>query len=169
MPTTASCDACHRTTAWTPATFSHSNVAPGTCATCHNGSSATGKPGGHFVTTRSCDDCHRTTSWTPTLTYSHISIGYRAHRAGVDCNDCHRNNSEVISWQFPAYRPNCAGCHANEFETDKHKKVNSPRIYYTVSELQDCTGSCHIYTDSTFTQIQEARSNEHRPTDGGFD
>src|SRR5437899_5723283 len=43
-PTTASCDTCHRTTAWKPATFSHAGVVPGTCATCHNGSRATGKP-----------------------------------------------------------------------------------------------------------------------------
>jgi hypothetical protein len=75
----------------------------------------------------------------------------------------------VIAFRFPAYKPNCAACHANNFQADEHKKVNSPRILYTVGELQDCTGSCHIYTDSTFTQIQTTRSSHHRATDGGWD
>ena len=39
-------------TAWTPATFDHSTVNPGSCATCHNGSTATGKP----TTSRLCED-----------------------------------------------------------------------------------------------------------------
>ena len=43
LPTTQSCDTCHRTTGWTPATFNHSAVAAGTCATCHNGTTARGK------------------------------------------------------------------------------------------------------------------------------
>ena len=87
----------------------------------------------------------------------------------MECNDCHRNNNEVIAFQFPAYQPNCAACHANHFQADEHRKVNSPRIYYTVGELQDCTGSCHIYTDSSFTTIQQLRSSHHRSTDGGWD
>src|SRR3546814_9191663 len=43
LPTTASCDQCHRTIAWTPATFNHSGVTVGGCNTCHNGTTATGK------------------------------------------------------------------------------------------------------------------------------
>jgi len=141
----------------------------GSCATCHNGSTATGKPNGHFVTTRSCDACHRTTAWSPTTTYSHVSPAYRQHQSGVECDACHKTNSEVIAWQFAAYRPNCAGCHADSYESDEHKKVESPRILYTVQELQDCSGSCHEYTDSTFTTIKKTRTGQHRATDGGFD
>ena len=59
VPTTAACDTCHRTTAWTPATFSHTGVAPGTCATCHNGTTATGKP-----PTPRADDAPRATPAT---------------------------------------------------------------------------------------------------------
>ncbi len=47
--------------AWMPATFNHAGVAPGTCATCHNGTTAKGKPATHLPTTASCDACHRTT------------------------------------------------------------------------------------------------------------
>lgn len=167
LVTAASCDSCHRTTAWRPASFSHTSVAPGTCITCHNGSTATGKPNGHFVTTRSCDACHRTTAWTPVLAYSHVSPAYRAHSSSVTCAACH-TTSEVIAWRFAAYKPDCAGCHADRFKPDAHKKVESPTILYTVSELRDCSGSCHQYTDATFTKISRMRSGQHRPTSGGF-
>src|SRR3546814_17488992 len=100
----------------------------------------------HFVTTRSCDACHRITAWTPILAYAHVSPGYRAHRAGMSCSACHKTNNEVISWQFPAYRPDCAGCTANEFTPGEHQKTQSPApILYTVSELRACRGSCHDY------------------------
>ena len=156
----------HRTTAWTPATFSHTGVAAGTCATCHNGTNATGKSGSHFVTTRSCDACHRTTGWTPTTTYTHTSIGYKAHSSGVTCRSCHTSNNEVIPWPAAAYKPDCAGCHASKFPPNEHKKVNSPRINYTVAELKDCSGACHEYTNSTFTTIARTRTGQHRPTGG---
>ncbi|MFZ2753740.1 MAG: cytochrome c3 family protein, partial [Lysobacteraceae bacterium] len=169
LPTTQSCDACHRTTAWLPATFSHSNVTAGSCATCHNGTSATGKPSNHFVTTKSCDACHRTTAWQPTTTYSHVSAGYRQHQAGMSCTSCHKTNNEVITWQFASYRPNCAGCHANNYKAGEHKKVDTPKILYTVQELQDCSGACHEYTDATFSTIKRTRTGKHRATDGSFD
>lgn len=169
IQTTASCDACHTITAWLPATFSHATVAPGACATCHNGSQATGKPSGHFVTTRPCDACHTTTAWTPLRAYAHLSPNFKPHNAGVTCVRCHTSNSETIAWPFAAYQPDCAGCHASRFKADAHKKTESPTtIFYTVSELRNCAGSCHLYTDNTFTTIRQSRSGEHRSTDGGF-
>lgn len=168
IQTTASCDSCHTTVAWIPANFSHTNVAPGSCASCHNGSQATGKPNGHFVTTQSCDKCHRTTAWTPVTAYTHTSPYYRPHNSGVTCTDCHTGNSEVATWTSTAYKPDCAGCHASRFKPDSHKKVDSPKILYTVAELKNCAGSCHEYTDSTFTTIKKTRSGQHRSTDGGF-
>ena len=166
MQTTASCDTCHRTTAWIPATFTHSTVAPGTCANCHNGTNARGKSANHFVTTRACDACHRTTAWTPATTYSHQSPFYRPHTSSVTCASCHYTNNEIIPWRYAAYKPDCAGCHANRYQS--HTKVSSPRISYTVLELKDCSGSCHIYTDSTFTKVQQARTGQHRSTSGSF-
>jgi glutaredoxin len=168
IQTTASCDQCHRTTAWLPATFSHTAVAPGTCATCHNGTQATGKPSGHFVTTRSCDACHTTSAWLPVARYTHTSPYYKAHNTGVTCAACHTTNNEVISWKFSAYKPDCAGCHADRFKPDAHKKVDTPKVLYTVSELRNCSGSCHEYTNTTFTTIKTTRSSKHRSTDGGF-
>ena len=69
-----------------------------------------------------------------------------------------------------ARKPDCAGCHASSFKSDAHRKTSSPAtIFYTVSDLRDCAGSCHVYTDSTFTTIKTSRNAHHRPTDGGFD
>lgn len=168
VQTTSSCDNCHRTTAWTPASFSHATVTPGTCANCHNGSQATGKSGSHFVTTRSCDACHSTSAWVPVRAYTHTSPYYRPHNSGVTCNACHTGNSEVIAWPYSTYKPDCAGCHAARFKPDAHKKVDSPTLLYTVSELRNCSGSCHLYKDNTFTTIIKSRTGEHSSTDGGF-
>jgi hypothetical protein len=82
LATIAPCDTCHRTTGWVPAFFSHVNVAPGTCLTCHNGSLATSKPNGHILTTSSCDTCHRTTAWSP-AGFNHIGV------LPGTCETCH--------------------------------------------------------------------------------
>ncbi|MEP7181684.1 MAG: hypothetical protein ABI886_05830 [Betaproteobacteria bacterium] len=112
LVTMLSCDACHRTTAWLPATYTHPGVAPTTCATCHNGSAASARPASHFVTTRSCDGCHRMTSWRPPMPYRHLSPAYSPHPT-VQCIACHKGNSEMVVWRFPAAKPDCAGCHQN--------------------------------------------------------
>jgi hypothetical protein len=167
IQTTASCDQCHRTTAWLPASFNHTGVTPGSCNTCH-GVTATGKGSGHMVTSRSCDACHTTTAWTP-VRYTHVGAGYVAHRAGTTCRGCHTTNNETITWRYATYAPYCAGCHAGDFKSDPHKKTEVPTtIRYTVDELKNCSGSCHIYTDSTFTTIKTSRPSKHRSTDGGF-
>jgi len=46
--------------------------------------------------------------------------------------------------------------------------VDSPKLLYTVAELKNCAGSCHEYTNSSFTTIKKSRSSEHRSTDGDF-
>jgi hypothetical protein len=162
IQTSGQCDDCHGTLAWIPASVDHSLVT-GSCSACHNGTTATGKPPSHFVTSLQCDECHRTTAWVPMLRYRHSSGDYPGdHSSGVRCTSCHQSNTESVTWPFSAYRPDCAGCHANDFENDEHKKVDGPRILYTVSELRDCTGACHQYTDSSFSTIEKSRTGEHR-------
>jgi hypothetical protein len=87
----------------------------------------------------------------------------------VTCTSCHTANSETVTWPNAAYKPDCAGCHANDFESGPHKKQENPDAFYTVSELRDCSGACHIYTDSTHTQIKEARPSNHRSSDNDWD
>jgi hypothetical protein len=104
----ASCDNCHRTTAWAPAQFSHNGVSFGQCLTCHNGVLASGRPGAtHFLTARSCDACHRTLAWVP-VSYSHLSAAYRPAADKPTCVSCHVTNGEIIPRQLrgnPRVRP----------------------------------------------------------------
>ncbi|HSM98012.1 MAG TPA: cytochrome c3 family protein [Gallionella sp.] len=86
VATIAPCESCHRTTGWIPATFSHVNVMPGACLSCHNGSSATSKPSGHILTTSSCDTCHRTSAWSP-AGYNHTGV------APGTCATCHNGTT----------------------------------------------------------------------------
>ena len=170
IPTTGDCGDCHKTVAWLPATFNHANVT-GACSTCHNGTKATGKSPTHFQTTIGCENCHRVTAWIPTTNYIHSSPAYPGtHARPLACLDCHTSNSQTVPYRYASYAPNCAACHAGDFKAGSHPKYESPtRVNYTVSELRDCTGSCHIYTNSSLTTIKERRSSHHRVSAGGFD
>ena len=167
VQTSADCDGCHTTTAWVPANFDHTLVI-GSCSSCHNGVTAAGKPANHFITSVECDDCHALTNWTFT-TYDHATANYPGdHRSSVTCLSCHTTNSQTISWRYPSYSPDCAGCHANEYESGEHRKTQTPATYYTVGELRDCAGSCHTYTDSSLTTVSRYRNSHHRVSDGEF-
>jgi hypothetical protein len=98
---TVSCDTCHRTTAWQPASFDHSGVAANTCLVCHNGMAASGKPSGHFMSARSCGSCHESVAWQP-VRYLHISPTYKALPDKLTCVSCHTSNSEIIVRQMRA-------------------------------------------------------------------
>ena len=161
ISTSAECDSCHAVLAWLPARFDHANVT-GSCSNCHNGTKATGKPSGHFQTSLQCDECHRTTSWASPK-YSHSSSAYPSGHTGVTCRGCHTANSEAVTWSAPALKPDCAGCHSNDFKASEHKKYTKPTtVFYTAAELRDCTGACHTYTDSSMTTISQNRSGKHR-------
>ncbi|MBL8305069.1 MAG: hypothetical protein JNM33_00125 [Rubrivivax sp.] len=102
-----SCDACHRSTAWTPAVFTHPTNSAGQCAACHNGVDASGRPGNHFVSVRSCDACHKPLAWQP-VRYQHLSPAYQPMVDRPTCVSCHVTNGEVIPRQLhgnPRTRP----------------------------------------------------------------
>jgi len=165
LVTTLSCDACHRTTTWSPASFTHAVTAPGTCMSCHNAVQAKGRAASHFVTVRSCDLCHRTTSWT-SVHYQHVSPAYRQHGPGVACNACHKSNAEAVVWTSPAFKPDCAGCHADRFRPQQHPKPGLGGGLHTMVELRDCAGSCHL--GSGPAKAPKTFASRHRPSDGSF-
>ncbi len=169
MSTTAQCDVCHTSQkSWKSVNFDHGS-AGGNCSSCHNGSAATGKSSSHFVTTMQCDSCHRTSAWEPLITYQHLSGSYPGnHGKNLSCKSCHKSNSQIADWKYPAYKLSCAGCHANDYERDEHRKTDNPRTYYTVSELRDCSGSCHRYADSSMNKRTKTRSSEHRVSKRGW-
>jgi hypothetical protein len=82
----------------------------------------------------------------------HTGLSYEPldHRANLLCTACHQSNSEAVSWPFPAYVPDCAGCHANDFDR-KGKHIGGENG--TVSQNRDCSGGgtgCHRISDSQF-------------------
>lgn len=174
VPTFAPCDSCHRTTGWTPATFSHAGVAPGSCLTCHNGTIVPGKPGGHIITAASCDSCHRTTAWAP-AGFNHMSVvpgtcatchnGTTAtgkpsgHVATTNsCDACHRTTSWMSAgFSHTSVVPGtCVTCHNGT------KAMGKPSNHIPESQLLNgavmgCDG-CHT-SRTTFTAIRMSHNN----------
>jgi hypothetical protein len=104
IQTNDACDNCHRSTAtWSGARYSHVSVTPGTCFTCHNGSTAAGKPANHVMTTSSCDTCHRTLAWVP-AGFNHASV------APGTCASCH--NGTTATGKPANHVPTTAACDA---------------------------------------------------------
>jgi hypothetical protein len=166
LPTQSECGLCHSTLAWTPAKVDHTNIA--NCKSCHNGSNATGPSTTHMtfpVNNFDCNQCHTTTAWTPNTFKHRVGDGYPGdHRVALTCRSCHTTNTDAATWRTPSYKPDCAGCHAAKFKSDPHTKYGSTK--YTVSELRNCSGACHIYTSSALTTISTRKSGpQHRVTD----
>ena len=167
LVTRQECSDCHSTLSWTPARFNHSGIVTN-CQSCHNGGAASGKTAGHMTTTLDCSTCHRYPNWSA-VAFNHSSTEYPGdHRGPPACTTCHTTNTQQATWGFAAYKPNCAGCHANKFKPDGHDKTVGG-LKYSVSELQNCTGACHVYTDAKLNTIAKARpAGHHKVTDGAF-
>ena len=114
VQTTQSCDACHGTSSFAGAIFSHVAVAPSSCNSCHDGLRATGKPNGHPATTASCDLCHVTGSFAGQARKPTNHIPYAA---SATCTSCHVGGFTVsptlsaIHANAPSTTNNCAQCH----------------------------------------------------------
>ena len=56
----------------------------------------------------------------------------------------------------------------SEYKSDPHTKYGN--VKYTVSELRNCSGACHVYTDATLRTISKTRNGpQHRVTQREFD
>lgn len=87
LVTNAPCETCHtNTVTFIGAKFNHGNAQPGSCATCHNGQVAAGKPSSHsggLQVTDSCERCHMTIAWFPSR-FNHTGIA-----PGTCATQCH--------------------------------------------------------------------------------
>jgi hypothetical protein len=100
IPTTLPCETCHTSTqvpggfAFAKASFDHvaNNVQPGTCTSCHNGTSAIGQIVGHMPTNpgTQCDACHSITAASfATWTMNHSKVS-------STCSTCHAAGKSFI-------------------------------------------------------------------------
>lgn len=152
IPTTQSCDVCHSTSVWKPTTFTHAGVVAGSCATCHNGTSASGKSTPHIPTTQSCDACHRTgLAWLPLITpYSHSGV------ATTGCATCHTSPYTNIDVKPANHLPTTASC-----ESCHHSFANW--LPTTFNHVGVVAGTCQTCHGGTYANIVIKPSN-HIPT-----
>jgi hypothetical protein len=148
------CQQCHSTAAWSPATFDHSTFTkfpltgahmsvtctqchvngqfastPTDCASCHikdfNGTANPNHVQSGFPQT--CQQCHNTASWQ-NATFDHNSTGFPltgAHTS-VQCAQCHVNNNYNLSTANTA----CVSCHLKDFQgttQPNHVQANFPQ------------------------------------------
>ncbi|MBI5889525.1 MAG: hypothetical protein HZB47_02460 [Nitrosomonadales bacterium] len=167
---TKSCDQCHRSFAWLPASWNHIGATPGLCGTqCHNGTEAPGQPPAHSSATPyniptkasyfpACDQCHIFGSWTP-APFKHLVAGTcdSCHTVkaghlvvnGASCDTCHRSKTAWLpaAWHSGNEAGLCLNCHngttAAPYKSSKH-------IPYTGALSCD---TCHIGT-TTWTSIR---------------
>lgn len=94
VQTTLECDSCHNTQAWIPATGGtggtpdHSTFASGSCNSCHDGITASGKNPTHISSSILCDACHQPfpATWAPV-----VAAAVDHNQVVGTCVSCHDN------------------------------------------------------------------------------
>lgn len=167
---TESCDNCHRTYAWSPASWNHIGVSPGTCTNCH-GVSSIGKPAGHTSipkATYQCDECHSFLGWSPAgfkhntaKVCSSCHDGTTAMTKGPthiattsECNVCHRTTTTWLGASFHAGNVAgiCGTCH-----NGTNGVVGKPPLHIPTTG-NNCD-ICHTSTTSFATWTMNHASN----------
>ena len=121
-----------------------------------------------MTTARECTTCHTYPDWNA-INFRHATAQYPGqHHVALTCDQCHTANTERIAYAAAADAGTCSACHARNFKADAHPKTVKGQLY-TASELADCTGACHVYSDSTRATItRNLRGPYHRVTDAAF-
>jgi hypothetical protein len=166
VPTVQQCDTCHGTLDWKPAKVDHSGIAS-RCASCHNNAAALGVPSWHMRTQVGCAACHSYPDWAA-VHFLHSSAAYPGnHRAALTCAACHTADTDQVPYPAPVNAGTCAGCHAKDFSPAAHPK--SARALYSAHELADCSGACHVYSQTTPASITRSLPGpHHRVSDATF-
>jgi len=145
---TGNCESCHKTTAtWAGAKTDHSTFTAATvCSTCHNGSTATGKPATHVPTTLNCFSCHNVApqGWTPTK-WNHTQMVVAnacasCHTGGYPPADGKPTNHVPYQTVPVSAAANCDGCHKGSTTT-----WANGRFHANYSVNTGCVG-CHTLT-----------------------
>ena len=139
IPSSQSCDSCHNTRSFSGARMNHNGVASGSCASCHNGTLATGKPATHLPTSAACDSCHRSSAWKPASGFNHEGV------APGSCASCH--NGQRATGRPATHVPytavgalaslGCDSCHKAGFSSWTPAKLHA-----SVNVSSQCA-TCH--------------------------
>ena len=168
IATTQSCDTCHGTLAWRPARVDHAHLVA-SCSTCHNNVAAAGMPPGHLRPAQRLQQLPRLSGLGCGALPTYRARPTRAITARTcSCSACHTGDSEAMPYPSPANAGTCAGCHARNFTPASHPK-DSKGLRYTLSELANCSGACHVYSDPTQTTlVKRLPGPHHRVSDATF-
>jgi hypothetical protein len=98
----------------------------GSCASCHDGTTATGKHPAHIASGDTCDDCHTTIAWTPAV-FDHVGI------LPGTCSTCHDGGT-------------AAGKHPQHVQTNSECDVCHTTVAWIPANFdhQGITGSCSV-------------------------
>jgi hypothetical protein len=164
VTTALQCDSCHASTSvWKPATYTHEPSAAGTCSTCHNGITATGKSAGHIPDARQCDACHTSTSTFVVSTMNHTGLANQ-------CSTCHNGsyisqNAQAKSARHMATTQQCDVCHHSTTTwatvTFNHASTTPPT---TIGGHTCANAGCHVVGGSGLP-----KPTGHVPTTGACD
>ena len=151
IPTSSSCDVCHKTVAWSPfiTPFPHPGivVGDGSCGNCHSGSYAgvLGKPAtGHIPATGACDSCHKSLTTFLGATYSHSGV------AAGTCNNCHngtypgvmaKSSNHIPTTTVSASWSSCDACHKNTTSFSGVKLHST--VFTSASQYPGTCALCH--------------------------
>jgi hypothetical protein len=171
FPTT--CEQCHTTAAWRPASFSHPATFPLTnshnqtcnrchttpgvytglnvaCVSCHlanyQGATNPNHVAGNFPQT--CQTCHNTVIWS-TGVFAHPASFPLSNGHNIACNRCH-----TTPGTYTGLSPTCANCHLARWTAT----TNPPHA--TIHMPQTCA-DCHpttTWTTSTFVHTPTIRT-----------
>jgi predicted CXXCH cytochrome family protein len=152
------CSVCHNPTKFANARFEHQGIS-GNCATCHNGSTATGKNNFHVPTNDDCSVCHYTTGFKP-ANFDHVGIVDNCascHDAGFatpkdsghldttqDCGICHNTSGfKPATFDHSGIKDGCADCHDGNTATGK--------VDANPTHIEPADQDCHFcHTTATF-------------------
>ena len=169
------CEACHRETAWRPATFTdhaktrfplagaHQRVdcarchvggrytgTPATCAACHQADYQAAQNPAHAAAgiPETCESCHTANAWRP-ASFDHNKSRFPltgAHRP-LQCARCHTGG------QFGNASPACSSCHAAAFQGARNPN-------HVASNFPTTCASCHstsAWRPASFTDHGKTR------------
>ena len=151
---TESCDSCHRTFAWTPASWNHRTGGNCDQAGCHLAGQNTWYKGMTTAHTRTgmatytCQSCHNYVTWSP-APYNHSGAG------GVRCDSCHNETVAVGPNHYGAHPvalagEDCSQCHINNTNSWRPALGAKPSNHIPYNAGTACT-ACHLSVTSVRT------------------
>lgn len=157
-PTTEPCEACHTTTAWTPARFPHDATgfpldgahARARCRACHDAgyerSVSSSCASCHREPHRgelgaNCRGCHTTEDWSAAFSveaHRRTSFPLTGRHAALPCEECHLERREKT---FTRAARACSECHFADYRRAGRRSLDHARSNFS----SDCR-ACHAPT-----------------------